>query len=62
MVIEVLTAYMCVLSDDEGNITDRSELPNLMFLMHKWFTTSDGIAQAFVHLYPPVSRCLTFTH
>ncbi|XP_052275428.1 ras guanyl-releasing protein 3-like isoform X4 [Dreissena polymorpha] len=58
--------HLCVESfGDDGIILENSEYPGVMFLMHKWYTTSDELAQSFLELYQkcdevipcPVQEC-----
>ena len=49
---------------DDGDPIDESEYPSVMFLMHKWFMTSEELGEAFVDLYPfhSVERETSFHH
>ena len=44
--------FVCLLTDENGLLTADNEYPNVLFLMHKWFMTSEELAEAFVDLYP----------
>ena len=47
-----ITVCMLYFSGDDGSIVEDSEFPNVMFLMHKWYTSSEDLAQCFIELYP----------
>ena len=43
---------MCCISDEHGSLVDDSEFPKVLFLMHKWFMTSEELGKQFKVLYP----------
>lgn len=40
------------ISAKEGDLIEDTEYPNVMYLMHKWFITSEDLAETFIDLYP----------
>ena len=47
------------LSDEDGQLIDDASYPRVLFLMHKWFMTSNELATQFLQLYPLYGIALT---
>ncbi|XP_021373157.1 ras guanyl-releasing protein 3-like isoform X2 [Mizuhopecten yessoensis] len=48
--------HLCVESfGKDGRLVEDNEFPSVLFLMHKWFMTSDEMAEAYVDLYQSCS-------
>ena len=44
--------FLIKISAKEGDLIEDTEYPNVMYLMHKWFITSEDLAETFIDLYP----------
>lgn len=49
--LEHLAATCVEFFDEKGNVLDDSSFPRLLFLMHRWFMSSEELAKQFVQLY-----------
>ncbi|XP_052105523.1 ras guanyl-releasing protein 3-like isoform X1 [Mytilus californianus] len=44
--------HICIESfSKEGDLIEDTEYPNVMYLMHKWFISSEDLAETFIDLY-----------
>lgn len=55
--LEHLGATCVEFFDEKGNVLDDSSFPRLLFLMHRWFMTSEDLAKQFVQLYESLQDC-----
>jgi hypothetical protein len=46
------TEILSFLSDENGDPIDNTEYPRVLFLMHKWFISSEDLVDSYVNLYP----------
>ncbi|KAK3092337.1 hypothetical protein FSP39_001507 [Pinctada imbricata] len=54
--------HLCVESfGDDGDLIDDSEYPSVLFLMHKWFMTSEELGKAFVDIYQSCDETILCT-
>ncbi|CAH1791529.1 unnamed protein product [Owenia fusiformis] len=44
---------------DEGELADSSDFPRVLFLMHKWFMTSEDLAQQYINLFNSGTKFVT---